>query len=573
VNGKQMRFFGILVIIFLSISSFSQKREKKKSVIPENQGDSLKLEAMLIDAEKQLILENFAKALNGFTVALEMNSRSAAINFKIAQVLTKSGEGQKAIPYGLKAIELDPENKYYRLLLARIYQSVGFDVEAAKTYEQLLELYPSEENALYELAELYQLTGKTEELFAVFDKIENELGVKEEIVREKQRIYMKEGKPDNIVREYKKLIAAYPNESSYRIELISFLIQNRRLEEASGEIVEYQLLEPVSSKVTLLKSEVEWRRGNYENSMELLKEAFESPTIDFESKFQILSSYFLASTSQPERARLTKLTLGLAEEYAEEYKAQVFAADMLYGDGEKQQSLNYYLKAVRLKPANFSVWQDILNIEGELNQTDSMIVHSQEALEYFPNQALLYYFAGTGFLIRKEFKKAVKMLDTGKKYTVDPNLLTVFYGQLGDAYNGLEENEKSYKAYDNALLNDFKNDHVLNNYSYFLSLEGKNLDRALEMSTQLINQHPDNPTYLDTHGWVLYMRGDFEKSRKYLEKAATLDENGTIIEHFGDVLFQLGQTEEALKQWERAKEAGGTSELIDKKIAERKLYE
>ncbi|MBC6425538.1 MAG: hypothetical protein GDA51_03530 [Ekhidna sp.] len=568
-----MRFFGILVIIFLSISSFSQKREKKKSVIPENQGDSLKLEAMLIDAEKQLILENFAKALNGFTVALEMNSRSAAINFKIAQVLTKSGEGQKAIPYGLKAIELHPENKYYRLLLARIYQSVGFDVEAAKTYEQLLELYPSEENALYELAELYQLTGKTEELFAVFDKIENELGVKEEIVREKQRIYMKEGKPDNIVREYKKLIAAYPNESSYRIELISFLIQNRRLEEASGEIVEYQLLEPVSSKVTLLKSEVEWRRGNYENSMELLKEAFESPTIDFESKFQILSSYFLASTSQPERARLTKLTLGLAEEYAEEYKAQVFAADMLYGDGEKQQSLNYYLKAVRLKPANFSVWQDILNIEGELNQTDSMIVHSQEALEYFPNQALLYYFAGTGFLIRKEFKKAVKMLDTGKKYTVDPNLLTVFYGQLGDAYNGLEENEKSYKAYDNALLNDFKNDHVLNNYSYFLSLEGKNLDRALEMSTQLINQHPDNPTYLDTHGWVLYMRGDFEKSRKYLEKAATLDENGTIIEHFGDVLFQLGQTEEALKQWERAKEAGGTSELIDKKIAERKLYE
>jgi len=573
VNGKQMRFFGILVIVFLSISSFSQKREKKKSVIPENQGDSLKLEAMLIDAEKQLILENFAKALNGFTAALEMNSRSAAINFKIAQVLTKSGEGQKAIPYGLKAIELDPENKYYRLLLARIYQSVGFDVEAAKTYEQLLELYPSEENALYELAELYQLTGKTEELFAVFDKIENELGVKEEIVREKQRIYMKEGKSDNIVREYKKLIAAYPNESSYRIELISFLIQNRRLEEASGEIVEYQLLEPISSKVTLLKSEVEWMRGNYENSMELLKEAFESPTIDFESKFQILSSYFLASTSQPERARLTKLTLGLAEEYADEYKAQVFVADMLYGDGEKQQSLNYYLKAVRLKPANFSVWQNILNIEGELNQTDSMIVHSQEALEYFPNQALLYYFAGTGFLIRKEFKKAVKMLDTGKKYTVDPNLLTVFYGQLGDAYNGLEESEESYKAYDNALLNDSKNDHVLNNYSYFLSLEGKNLDRALEMSTQLINQHPDNPTYLDTHGWVLYMRGDFEKSRKYLEKAATLDENGTIIEHFGDVLFRLGQTEEAFRQWERAKEVGGTSELIDKKIAEQKLYE
>jgi len=568
-----MRFFGILVIFLLSINSFSQKRKKENFVIPENQGDSLKLEAVLIDAEKQFILENFAKALDGFTMVLEMNTESAAINFKVAQVLSKIGENQKAIPYGLKAITLDPENKYYRLSLARIYQSAGFYIESAKAYEQLLELCPSEENALYELAALHRLTGGVEEMFAVFDKIENELGVKEEIVREKQRIYLKEGKVDDVIREYKKLIAAYPEESSYRIELIGFLIQNRRLEEASGELANYQLSEPVSSRVTLLKSEIEWMRGNHENSLALLKEAFGSITIDFESKFQILSNYFLASVSQQDRTRLTKITLSLAEEYPDEYKAQVFAADMLYGNGEKQQSLGYYLKAVRLKPANFSVWQNILNIEGALNQTDSMIVHSEKALEYFPNQALLYYYAGTGFLIKKEYKKAVTMLDTGKKYTVDPTLLTVFYGQLGDAYNGLKDNERSYEAYDNALLNDSENDHVLNNYSYFLSLAGRDLDKALRMSTQLVGQHPDNATYLDTHGWVLYVRGDFKESRKYLEKAATLDEDGTVIEHLGDVLFQLGHTEEALRQWERAKEAGGTSEFIDKKIAERKLYE
>ncbi|MDE0471652.1 MAG: tetratricopeptide repeat protein [Ekhidna sp.] len=568
-----MRFFGILIIILFAISSFSQKREKEKSVIPENQSDSLKLEAMLIEAEKQLILEDFEKALNGFTKALEMNSESAAINFKIAQVLAKSRKSQKAIPYGLKAIALDPENKYYRLSLARIYQSVGFYIESAKTYEHLLELYPSEENALYELVELYQMTGKTEEVLTVFDKIENELGIKEEIIREKQRIYIKEGKFDNVIQEYKKLINAYPNESAHRIELISFLIQNKRLEEASNEIADYQQSEPASSRVTLLKSKIEWMQGNYEDSMELLEEAFESPTLDFESKFQILSNYFLSSVAQPEKAKLAKLTLRLAKEYPEEYKAQVFVADMLYREGEKQQSLSYYLKAVHLKPASFSVWQNILNIEGELNQTDSMIVHSEKALEYFPNQALLYYFAGTGLLIKKEFKKAVRMLDMGKKYTVDPNLLTVFYGQLGDAYNGLKETKKSYEAYENALLNDYKNDHVLNNYSYFLSLEAKNLDKALKMSTQLISQHPDNPTYLDTHGWVLYRRGNFKESKKYLEKAVALDEDGTIIEHFGDVLFRLGKTEEALRQWERAKEVGGASEFINRKIADQKLYE
>ena len=115
---------------------------------------------------------------------------------------------------------------------------------------------------------------------------------------------------------------------------------------------------------------------------------------------------------------------------------------MLYQDGKSQEAVNYYLKAVKLNPSNYSVWQNILNVEAELNQYDSVVVHSEKALEYFPNQAFLYYFAGTGYLITNDLKKSVRMLEQGKKYTVDPNLLTVFYGQLGDAYNGLKETEK-----------------------------------------------------------------------------------------------------------------------------------
>jgi len=49
--------------------------------------------------------------------------------------------------------------------------------------------------------------------------------------------------------------------------------------------------------------------------------------------------------------------------------------------------------------------------------------------------------------------------------------------------------------------------------------------------------------------------------------------NGTIIEHYGDVLYKLGDKEQALEQWKKAKELGDTSEFIDKKIADKKLYE
>ncbi|WP_462252745.1 tetratricopeptide repeat protein [Ekhidna sp.] len=567
-----MRKLLFVAFILLTFLSFSQ-RKKKDVVIPQTQEDSLKLEGVLVEAEKQLILENYAKALENFHVALEMNTQSAATNFKIAEVLAKSNEGQKALPYGLRAIELDPANKYYRLGLARIYQSIGFYMDAAKTYEGLVELNPSEENALYELAELYQLTGRKDDMFRIFDQIELHHGVKEEITREKQRIYMKEGKLDKVIEEYDKLIDAYPNESSYKTELINFLIQNKKLDRAETEIAKYEQNETASSRVTIMKSELEWMKRNYDESIKLLGEAFKSNSIDFDAKFQIISNYILLSPNVETKSKLTGIAEQLANQFEDEFKAQAFVGDMLYQDGKSQEAVNYYLKAVELNASNYSVWQNILNVEADLNQYDSVVVHAERALEYFPNQALLYYFAGTGHLINKDYNKAVRMLEQGRKFTVDPNLLTVFYGQLGDAYNGLEENDKSFMAYDKALQNSPNNDHVLNNYSYFLSLANKDLDKALKMSTRLVEQHPNNPTYLDTHGWVLYISGEYKESRKFLEKAASLDEDGTVIEHYGDVLFQLGEIDEAIKQWEKARDLGTASELIGKKISDRKLYE
>lgn len=569
-----MRSVLFFLALVLWMVGFSQKKKSKEEVrTPQTQEDSVQFEAVIVEAEKQLILENYAKALESFTTAIEMNSQSAAVNYKIAEVLTKTEQGQKAIPYSLRAIELQPSNKYYRLSLARLYQSVGFFIDAAQTFEDLLKKYPDDESALYELAELYQNLGRVDDMFRTFDLIEENLGVKIEVVRERQRILMKRGDLDGVVAEYRKLIDAYPNETSYRIEFIDFLIQNKRREEATAEIAKYEEEESASARITLLKSELAWIAGDREGAFLLLEEAFETSSIDFEVKFQIITNYLTMTSKPDDRARLTEISRALADKSPGEYKAQAFVGDLLYQTGDKGTAVSYYLKAIRISPANFSVWQNIITTEAELNNYDSVLVHAEEALEYFPNQALLYYFAGTGHLIKNDYQKSIRSLEQGKRYTIDPDLLTVFYGQLGDAYNGLSEHEKSDLSYEKALKNKPTNDHVLNNYSYFLSLRKQKLEKALEMSSKLIEQHPDNPTYLDTHGWVLYVNGKYKESKKYLEKAVSLDSDGTVIEHYGDVLFQLGDVEGAIQQWENAKEVGGASDSIDKKIADRKLYE
>ena len=95
------------------------------------------------------------------------------------------------------------------------------------------------------------------------------------------------------------------------------------------------------------------------------------------------------------------------------------------------------------------------------------------------------------------------------------------------------------------------------------------------MSFRCNELEPDNGTYQDTYGWILYQLEEYELAKKWLLKALS---NGSInspvvVEHYGDVLYRLGETKLAIEQWKKAKELGGGSNFLNKKIQERELYE
>jgi tetratricopeptide (TPR) repeat protein len=321
-------------------------------------------------------------------------------------------------------------------------------------------------------------------------------------------------------------------------------------------------------------SDLHRQKGNKAESEKQVKLAFANSDLDIDTKVRILVD-FIRQLPNPE---LEDISLELVDltiaSHPGEAKAYAVAADLQAIVGEKETARNNYLKAVVLDDSHFKIWQQIVLLDAELSQSDSLVVHSEKALELFPNQAVFWFYNGTGHLIEKSFAKAVKSLEYGKRLSVnEPNLVAQFNMQLGDAYNSIKEYEKSDAAYDAVLVFDANNDHVLNNYSYFLSLRNHNLKKAQEMSARLVAMHPNNPTYLDTYAWVLYKSGDYKGALKYLEQAIALSDDATIVEHYGDVLFKLGKKEAALAQWQRAKQKGEASAFIDRKIKDKKLYE
>ena len=566
--------FLIICSLLVSYVAFSQKGKKSKDFEPLDvtqlsEGEALKAETILIEAEKEVILENYQKALELYKSALEIIPNNPTLNFKVAEIMAKNGEDQDALVYADKSAKMDPSNKYYLLLAAEINKNLSNYTEAARLYQQMIDNIPGTESYLFDLAIIYQFQGQDKKALDTYHRAEEYYGMNEMVLYEKQKIYLKNDDYESLIRDWDRLIEENAGEDRFTLDLCEFLISKGLLKEARDRLSALG----DHGHAELLLSQIAMREGDTTGAFDLARRTFDAPEIDFKSKVQLLNRFLDNSISTDDFEMVTDLALDLGEQYPDKFEVQAFIGDVMVRLEEKEKAREYYIKAARLNPSSYSVWQNILGIEADLNQYDSVIVHAEKALEYFPNQAIFYYFAGTGYLIEKEYKRSIQILDQGKKYATNNDLLTVFYGQLGDAYNSLKQYEKSYNAYEKALESDPENDHVLNNYSYFLSLRKKDMDKALEMSTKLVELFPENPTYLDTHGWVLYTMGKYDEAVIYLEKAANLEEDGTIIEHFGDVLYKLGKVDEAVIQWKRASNYSDTSEYILKKISGEKLYE
>ena len=155
------------------------------------------------------------------------------------------------------------------------------------------------------------------------------------------------------------------------------------------------------------------------------------------------------------------------------------------------------------------------------------------------------------------------------------DLLSQFYMYLGDAWHALKNGEESDKAYEKSLKAKDSNPYVLNNYAYYLSIRGKDLDKAEKMARKANELDTANSSFEDTYGWVLYQQGKIGDAKKWIEKALEDKENvsSEVLEHYGDVLYKLGEPVKALEYWNKAKAKGEGSELLIRKINEKKLLE
>ncbi|MCQ2083027.1 MAG: hypothetical protein MJY58_00830 [Bacteroidaceae bacterium] len=171
---------------------------------------------------------------------------------------------------------------------------------------------------------------------------------------------------------------------------------------------------------------------------------------------------------------------------------------------------------------------------------------------------------------------AVNTIKSGIMMVTDSLSKSKLYSMSADlCYSMNRDREMIYADYDSALVFNPADDMVMNNYAYFLSLDGRDLQRALDMSARSIAKEPFNATYLDTYAWILFRMELYEDARDYLEKALQYMEEpaADLYEHMGDVQYMCGDSDAALEYWHRAVQLNSDSKLLDRKIREKKYLE
>ena len=547
--------------------AFESKADKKER--------SKLSEHYFTEGMKFFILNDHGQAENWFKKSLELTPDNAALNFMLGKIHLGKKDLNQALFFTDKALKEDDKNEHYYEQLIRIYKEQANLAEVARMYRKMITVFPGKIENYQNLAAILLYQRKNEEALSIYEEIGKKFGNSPELSKQKKELYLRLNKEDAAVNEARNLAKMYPDDISIQLSYIELLIDLNKKEEALNELILLREKDPDNPYATFIMANLHREKGEEKEYFELLSLVFRNPEMSLDTKINLLNDLKARSIGNKDmKKQIGRLAADLQEAHPDDPNPYMIAGDLMLENNEKKEAWQQYLKAKNIDKTNYRLWYQLIVLDSELGKTDSMIVHSEQALEVYPNQAALWYLNGTAHLLSKKPEDAIPSFEHGKRLAAsNPQLLLQFNIMLGDSYNELKDYEKSDSFYEEALEIDANNPHVLNNYSYFLSLRNTKMDRALGMAEKLMTLAPENAAYIDTYAWVLYKLNRYEEARTLLEKAILNTNDGTIVEHYGDVLYKLGEKDKAVNEWRKASKLGQTSELIQQKISDRKLYE
>jgi tetratricopeptide (TPR) repeat protein len=407
-------------------------------VVPEKE---VQLQSVFVEAEREKLLEHWDKAIEKYQKFLYENPGNDAAWHSLAKVYVSKKEYVNALQSVSKAAEIMPDNPWYQILKADIYEQTGQAKDAALVYENLLKKTPTNRDYLRQSAYLELLADNPKASLKALQKLESVTGVTEETVDKKFVIYKNLGDLKKAAAELQKLVDTYPAKAEYRHKMALFYEEMGDASNARKTYEEILKRHPndAKAKMALLSktsnSEVEKLRA--------LKGLFANNQLPIDQKIKEILPVFSRPNgikNEPElSATLLDLCQILEQTHPNDPKAYSLTGAVLYQTQKLPEALEKYRQCIRLNPNVFGAWENTLSILDELRLFDEMFQVASGAMDAFPNQPKAYFFYALAANEKGQYDEAISNLEQAKIMSGNSPLLLDILDQLGVAYTRKKE--------------------------------------------------------------------------------------------------------------------------------------
>jgi len=564
------RLFLTVAIIWMGLGADAQA--------PDNlQPSTLSYDALFLEAMMQRQKGNNDAAFDLLKRCTELNPEAAEAYYFLAQYYQLLKKDSLAQQYNEKALALEPDNATFLETMAHTYIGRQEFDKAITVVEQLYDQDKSREELLEMLFELYQQTSNHEKAIETLNRIEAAEGKSERISYAKSDIYTQQGNKQAAIAEMKALADKYPNDLNYKGMYADMLLRNDEEQQALAIYQQILAEEPENVRAQVSLRSFYRLQGETEKVDSITERILLNNNTTTDQRIYLMrqmvaDSERLGGDSTQILAMFHKM---LAQPQRNEDIATLCAA---YMDLKKmpRDTVRAMLQTVlSIAPDNAAARLQLVSFAWDRKDHAEVISLCQDARQYNPEEMAFYYYQGMAYYQQDNKDKALEAFQNGIGVITqesNPAIVSDFYAVMGDLLHQKGLAREAFEAYDSCLQ--WKDDNImcLNNYAYYLSELGEQLEKAEQMSYKTVKAEPKNATYLDTYAWILFMQKRYSEAKIYIDQALQndTDSNDVITEHAGDIYIQNNDVERAVELWQQALAKAPKNKLLYKKIKQRK---
>ena len=531
--------------------------------------DSTSIGYRHIDAVKEFtIRRDTAKARH---IWQEIIAKDSTYSPALYYLSITDDDREQSLRYAHSAFVSDSTNKWYIANYAEQLITSGRYTRAIPIFRRLMRIDPTNIRSYHALAVIYGFNGMPYSAISVLDSAELRIGYNYYLADIKQELLLSTRQYERAISEGERRIEEHPYDTEAITKLADIYSFAGRDSLARATYERAFKLDTTNVATITAIADYYSRIGNTIRMLDYEQHLFRSDKLDVGTKLHRLSQYtadmnFYATNYN----RVGGIIRQMAIEYPHNREViNIYAQHLIYG-GEHNEALEYLLRHLddeNVTPADYLF---VIQLEHHLGHNDLMNREMARALELFPHDvdilALYTYICSE----RGDYKSAISVLEWALTGVKDNKARSSLLGNIGDMYHEIGDDKSAFRYYKRALGLDADNALVLNNYAYFLSLKDKNLEEALTMAERAMTLKPNNASYVDTYAWVLHRLGRNEEAKRAMRQALTLSSqmDDSLLMHYGDILWALGEKFMAETYWQKAVERGYDKGLMEAHIKE-----